>query len=228
MLINNLKINEKVFKPTGTSDLLLHASLKKIKNTYDILDLGCGSGIVGINIAKIKRIKKKIYFSDISKFATKNTKQNCIFNKINHEIKTGSILKPWANYKFDVIISDVASISDSVAKISPWYNKSITNKAGKDGDKNIIQIINNCKNHLTKNGKLIFPIISLSNEKKILSYAKKKFGKYVILKKKNWPLPKMMYKNKNILVDLNKKKRIKITEKYGLIIFSTKIIMVKK
>ena len=57
---------------------------------------------------------------------------------------------------------------------------------------------------------------------------KKKFGKYVILKKKNWPLPKMMYKNKNILVDLNKKKRIKITEKYGLIIFSTKIIMVKK
>ena len=37
----------------------------------------------------------------------------------------------------------------------------------------------------------------------------------------------MMYKNKNILIKLNKKKRIKIMQKYGLIIFSTKIIMVK-
>jgi len=228
MLKTNLKIDKKVFKPTGTSDLLLHASLKEIKKTHDVLDLGCGSGIVGINIAKAKRLKKKIYFSDISKFATRNTKQNCTLNKINHEIKTGSILKPWAKYKFNVIISDVASISDSVAKISPWYNKLITNKAGKDGVKNIIEIIKNCKNHLKKDGKLIFPIISLSNEEKILSYVKKKFGKYVVLKAKEWPLPKMMYKNKKILIHLNKKKRINITQKYGLIIFSTKIIMVKK
>jgi methylase of polypeptide subunit release factors len=223
----NIKVEKKVFKPTGTSELLLEACLKQIKKTDEILDLGCGSGIVGISVAKTKRLKKKIYFSDISKFATKNTKQNCTFNKIKHEIKTGSVLKPWDNFKFNVIISDVASISDSIAKISPWYNKSITNKAGKDGIKNIIEIIKGSKEHLKKDGKLIFPIISLSNEEKILSYAKKKFGKYVVLKTKDWPLPKMMYKNKQILINLSKKKRIKITQKYGLIIFSTKIIMVK-
>jgi len=227
MLKTNFKIDKKVFKPTGTSELLLYASLKKIKKTHDILDLGCGSGVVGINIAKVKKFKKKIYFSDISKFATRNTKQNCKLNKIKHEIKTGPMLKPWAKHKFDVIVSDVASISDSIAKISPWYNESITNKAGKDGVKNIIEIIKNCKDYLRKGGKLIFPIISLSNEEKILSYVKKKFNKYSVLKTKDWPIPKMMYKNKEILINLNRKKRIKIIQKYGLIIFSTKIIMVK-
>jgi len=227
MLKTKLEIDKKVFKPTGTSELLLQASLKQIKKTNDILDLGCGSGIVGISIAKTKRLQKKIYFSDISRFATKNTKQNCTFNQVKYEIKTGSTLKPWAKYKFDVIISDVASISDSIAKISPWYNKSITNKAGKDGIKNIIEIIKNCKDYLRNDGKLIFPIISLSNEEKILNYVKKKFGKYIVLKTKDWPLPKMMYKNKHILINLYKRKRIKITQKYGLIIFSTKIIMVK-
>jgi|TARA_B110000881_G_C18490523_1_gene471559 methylase of polypeptide subunit release factors len=227
MLKTNFKIDKKVFKPTGTSELLLNASIKKIKKTHDILDLGCGSGVIGVNIAKIKKLKKKIYFSDISRFATKNTEKNCNLNKIKYEIKTGSILKPWTKYKFDVIISDVASISDSVAKISPWYNKSIVNKAGKDGVKNIIEIIKNCKNYLRKNGKLIFPIISLSNEKKILSYVKKKFNTYSVLETKDWPLPKMMYKNKKILIDLNKKNKIKIEQKYGLIIFSTKIIMIK-
>lgn len=227
MLKTNLKVDKKVFKPTGTSELLLEASLKKIKKTYDILDLGCGSGVVGINIAKIKKIKKKIYFSDISKFATINTKKNCKINKIKHEIKTGAMLRPWKMHKFDVIVSDVASISDVIAKISPWYNKSIINKAGKEGDKNIIDIIKNCKLHLKKNGRLIFPVISLSNEEKILRYAKKKFNNYKVLKTKDWPLPKMMYKNKKILIELNKKKKIKIKQKYGLIIFSTKIIMIK-
>ena len=174
MLKTNFKIDKKVFKPTGTSELLLNASIKKIKKTHDILDLGCGSGVIGVNIAKIKKLKKKIYFSDISRFATKNTEKNCNLNKIKYEIKTGSILKPWTKYKFDVIISDVASISDSIAKISPWYNKSITNKAGKDGIKNIIEIIKNCKDYLRNDGKLIFPIISLSNEEKIFNYVKKK------------------------------------------------------
>ena len=223
----NFKIDKKVFKPTGTTELLLNSSLKKIKRIDDILDLGCGTGIEGINIEKIKKIKKKIYFSDVSKFATINTNKNCRLNKIKYEIKTGSVLKPWVGYKFDVIVSDVASISDSIAKISPWYNKSITNNAGKDGVKNIIDIIKNCKKYLKKGGKLIFPIISLSNEEKILSHVKKKFNKYSVLKTKDWPIPKMMYKNKKILINLNKKKRIKIIQKYGLLIFSTKIIMVK-
>jgi len=66
----------------------------------------------------------------------------------------------------------------------------------------------------------------LSNEEKILNCVKKRFNTYTVLKTKDWPLPKMMYKNKKILINLNKKNKIKIMQKYGLIIFSTKIIMI--
>jgi|TARA_Y100000294_G_scaffold56551_1_gene53562 methylase of polypeptide subunit release factors len=225
---NKLKVDNKVFKPTGTSDLLLEASLHYISKKDDILDLGCGSGIIGIKIAKTKKIKKKIFFSDISKFAVRNTKLNCENNKINYEIKIGSRLKPWLGRRFDLIVCDVSGIADDVARISPWYNKSIVNKAGKEGINNIINILKNFKKNLNPKGKLIFPLISLSNEDKVLFYLKRKFNKYRVLKTKYWPIPKRMYKSKKLLLNLDKHKKIKIFEKYGLIIFSTKIIMVKK
>ena len=76
--LNNLKtlVNKNVFVPTGTSDLLIDASTKIIKSNKTILDLGCGNGIVGISISKIKKIKKKgIFFRyfefSLQKYETK-------------------------------------------------------------------------------------------------------------------------------------------------------------
>ena len=72
----NFSINKKVFVPTGTSQVLIKAAKKVIKHKKKILDLGCGSGIVGITLAKHLNLKSKIFFSDISKHACKNTIQN--------------------------------------------------------------------------------------------------------------------------------------------------------
>ena len=52
-----LYISKNVFQPTGTSELLIKNSINYIKNKKKFLDLGCGSGIIGISIAR--KIKNK-------------------------------------------------------------------------------------------------------------------------------------------------------------------------
>ncbi len=59
----DIRINKKVFIPTGTSEILIEAAKKIIRPKKKILDLGCGSGIVGISIAKfLKKKYKNIFF----------------------------------------------------------------------------------------------------------------------------------------------------------------------
>lgn len=222
----NFKINNNVFTPTGTSQLLIDVSKKIIKPKKKILDLGCGSGVIGITLAKFFKYKSKVYFSDISKNACKNTLQNCKKFKIKYEIKQGSVLEPWLNYKFDYIISDVAAVAEKASAISPWY-KNCINGSGKDGTDHILKIIQDIKKNLNKNGVFIFPIISLSNEKKILKALKSKFNYYRKIKSQIWPLPKKMSKNIKLLKNLRKKGIINYADKFGLLTFKTDIYMAK-
>jgi release factor glutamine methyltransferase len=223
----DLKLSNKVFKPTGTSELLFKSTIKQIKKVSKILDLGCGSGYVGLSIAKNSKLKNKYYFSDVSSKAVKLTKINSKENKISAEIKVGSLFKPWEGYKFDIIVNDVSGISQKLNKITPWYNKHITNFSGNDGTDLTINFLNESSKFLEKNGSIIFPAISLSNYKKVLTFAKKKFKIVKKINTKNWPIPKEMYKHEKKINELSKKKFIFIEKKFGLIIFKTDIYIAK-
>ena len=52
-----IKQEKKVFTPNATTGLLVDSTLKTIKKKSDILDLGCGTGFVGLTVAK----KTKFY-----------------------------------------------------------------------------------------------------------------------------------------------------------------------
>jgi methylase of polypeptide subunit release factors len=225
------KFSQKVFKPTGTSDLLYKGVLKyyekkKFKKSLKILDLGCGSGYVGIQVCK--KLKNKCnFFSDISTDACKLTKYNIKKNNVKGLVKNGSLLTPWSGYKFDIIINDVSGISEKLSNITPWYNRNISNLSGNDGTNLTIKFLSQAKKYLEKKGLIFFPIISLSNYNKVFSFLKKNFKFFKKIDSKEWPLPKRMLKYRSLIDKLNKKKIITTKKKFGLIIFKTDIYIAK-
>lgn len=228
-LINkNIKINRKVFVPTGTTGLLIDSALKQIKkNHLKILDVGCGSGVIGISIYKSLKQKNKIYFSDISRHACKNTLENCKKFKIKCEVRQGDNLVPWKNETFDYIISDIAAISKEISNFTNWY-KNCENNSGIDGTKHVIKFIKTVRNNLNKKGSFIFPIISLSNERKILYYLKRNFKNIKKIKSQIWPMPKEIINKEKLLYKLKKKSVINFENKMGILTFKTDIYCVKK
>jgi len=167
-----------VFKENLTSQLIKENVLKiinKKKITLKILELGCGDG----NISKFliekqrKEKKNKFFASDISKEAISTAKKKSS-KKIN--FKSGNLFDPWKNEKFDMIISDVSSINIDIAKLSPWY-KGVVCSSGKDGLKNIKNILKEISKYSKKNTIFILPVISLCNVLKLNDLLKKKFKK---------------------------------------------------
>ena len=48
----DLEIRGEIFQPNLTTKLSIETAIEKIKNNITILDLGCGSGIIGIALMK--------------------------------------------------------------------------------------------------------------------------------------------------------------------------------
>ena len=217
-----IKYKKNTFIPTGTSDLLVESVKKKLKIQGKVLDLGAGSGYVGLKLLNLFKDKFNLFASDIGKSSVQTIKSNAKINKKEIIIKTGSLFKPWKNYKFDFIINDVSGISEDVAKISPWF-KNVSCKSGKDGTKLTVKIIKESKNFLNKKGVICFPILSFANENKILESAKKQFRYVKKIGYKEWLLPKEMITKILILESLKKKGYINYKKKFGLVIWTTKI-----
>ena len=93
------------------------------------------------------------------------------------EFKTGDLFKSWPNKKFDIMISDVSSLNQSVAEKSPWY-QGIDSNCGKDGLKYVKKIIKKLNHYLKKDGVFIIPIISILL-KKLIEYIGHYIGTYM-------------------------------------------------
>ena len=223
------KLSEKfvyknTFKPTYTTlsmiKILNNLNLKK-KN---ILDLGCGSGIITSCIYN-KKFNSNFFLSDLSLDAARSAKINLKSQKIVSELKVGNCFKPWKNQKFDLIINDVSGVSKVVSKISPWFKKIPIDKSD-NGNYFLKKVLKESPDYLCKNALIVTPIISLSKVSESISYIKKKYN-IIKYEKFEWPLPKEMKRYEKLLKSYKSKKIIDFEFKFGTIICYTLILVLK-
>ena len=201
-----------IFLPTGTTEAMITAVKPHITGGK-LLDLGCGSGVIGSEFTDIC----EVYASDLDPDACE-----CVADNPKIRVRCGNLFEPWKDKKFNFIIDDVSGVAEDIAKVSPWF-KGVPCESGKDGADLVCKVLWQAPEYLEENGKLFFPIVSLSNVERILETAKCLYD-VTLLSHTEFPLPKEMNDHLGLLRELQKE-GIQFKEKFGMIIFFTDIYM---
>ena len=148
------KVNQNVLIPRADTEILIEKVLSKIskRDTFHILDLGCGTGIIGITLA-LERPLSKVMLIDQSEDALKNTKENLALHQTpNITIQKSDWFGSLANIKFDVIVSNPPYLEDN----DPHLLEDLKHEpmsaliSGPTGMTAITHIIEHAKNHMNQ------------------------------------------------------------------------------
>lgn len=222
---NDLKFKTQpgVFYPTDTSELLIAGSRKRLKQPGAFLDLGCGIGVIGITLAKLGLIKPPIYASDLSPEAVCLAEQNAQDHGYEITAKVGALFQPWTGSRFDAIVDDVPGITQEIAAVSRWFPTGVPCDSGPDGTALIEKVLEEAPEHLAPGGVLIFPVLSLSNTRKLLAKANKHFSSVERLIRRMWSLPDELKPHLDFLKRLHREEKICIEEKFGMTLWYTEV-----
>ena len=222
----NLVSSKDVFDPNTTTELLINAVKKTISEPKKILDLGCGTGAVGLAIWLEGLAKEPIYASDLSVPSVSCSQENFRRYECEADVRCGALFEPWSDKKFDVIMDDISGISQEIAPISPWF-EGVPCETGSDGTDLVLDIIRHASKYLLKDGYFFFPVLSLSNVDLLLKEVKENFYSVELLERQEWPLPKELEVHIPLLKKLNKKGSIKLEERFGMVICFTEVYLAR-
>jgi methylase of polypeptide subunit release factors len=216
--------NSDVFYPTTTTNLLLGVVRKfASRDATSALDLGCGCGIVAMALAKLVLPSAAIYASDISVEAVKLARQNAEDSQLAVDCRCGSLFEPWAGMKFDLIVDDVAGMSEPIARHSRWYPPHIHSDAGEDGARWIVPILSQAPEFLNPQGQIFFPVLTLSNQSRILDAARDHFARVELIAEQWYPIGGDLLPHMDLIEDLMAKGQIEVKKKGSRWLWATKI-----
>ena len=161
--------------------------------------------------------------SDVSDLAAQVTRLNAENYGVKCDVRVGSLLDPWSGELFDTIIDDVSGIAEEVARISPWFGNRISCASGVDGTDLTRAVIRHASNYLHRTGVLLFPIISLSSEIRILAEARQSFELVEQVVESQWQLPAEMLPHMATLRRLRDHGFIDFQEIFGMVLCSTRV-----
>ncbi len=150
------KVNPHVLIPRADTETLIETALSKI-NVHDhteIMDLGCGTGIIGITIA-LERSLSKVTLVDQSEDAIQNTKENQSLHQVtNTTIQKSDWFSALDQTRFDVILSNPPYLEDKDPHLSQGLEDEPLDAlvSGPTGIEAIQYIIENAKNYIKPSG----------------------------------------------------------------------------
>ena len=150
------KVNPHVLIPRADTEILIEKALSKINahDLYEILDLGCGTGIIGITIA-LERPLSNVTLIDQSEHAIQNTKENQSLHQVtNVIIQKSDWFSALDQTRFDVILSNPPYLEDNDPHLSQGLEDEPLDAlvSGPTGIEAIQYIIENAKNHIKPSG----------------------------------------------------------------------------
>jgi len=185
---NKFYINENVLIPRFETEELVENTIKYAQNLFtepiDILDLGCGSGVIGLTLEK-KVSTASVDLVDISEEALKVAKRNIdSFKSKANLIKSDFLIN--IIKKYDIIISNPPYIKENeeIEKIVKDNEPSIALYGGNDGLACYRDILKDIKKH-TKNKCLIAFEIGFTQKNDIIKIIKEYLGEVPIIAKKD-------------------------------------------
>ena len=150
------KVNPHVLIPRADTETLIETVLSKInaRDHFDILDLGCGTGIIGITIA-LERPLSKVALIDQSKDAIQNTKENQSLHQVtNTKIQKSDWFSALDQKRFDVILSNPPYLEENDPHLLQGLEDEPLDAlvSGPTGVEAIQYIIENAKNYIKPSG----------------------------------------------------------------------------
>lgn len=159
---NKFEIDERVLIPRFETEELVENTINYIKKFFtepvDIIDLGCGSGVIGLTLEK-KVSTKSVDLIDISKEALEITHKNCEkFNSKANIIENNFLNN--IDKKYDIIISNPPYIktTEEIESIVKENEPEIALYAGEDGLDCYKKILSDVKKNMKERCLIAFEI----------------------------------------------------------------------
>ena len=142
------------------TDFLIKTIYEDVKG--DILDVGCGYGVIGITLSKNKSVKT-VTMLDVNHRALELSKRNSIANKVSVNIIE----------------------SDGFSNVNGLFDTIITNPPIRAGKAVIYKMYEDAKEHLNENGVLYLVINKKHGAPSTISYLEELFGNCEVVDKKS-------------------------------------------
>jgi len=114
-------------------------------------------------------------------------------------------------------------MSEPIARLSRWYPPHIHSDAGEDGAKWIVRILSQAPEFLTPQGQILFPVLTFSNESKILDAARNRFARVELITEQWYPIGNDLSPHMNLIEDLMAKGQVEVRKKGSRWLWATKI-----